>query len=86
MEHKVADSIAFIGLASAFSERDYVCSVEANFKYGVTNERKRFESKKVLNSYWTDIDTTTKKEIIESCVEIIVYDAASFANSFIKKK
>ena len=86
MEVRVADSIAFVAFASVLSERDYVCSVEANFKYGVTNERKKFESKKVFNRGWSDIDTAAKKEIIESCVESIVQDSASFANSFVKKK
>jgi hypothetical protein len=85
MEVRVADSIAFIAFATVLSERDYVCSVEMNFKYGVTNERKKFESKKVFNRGWNDIDTEAKKEIIESCVESIVHDSASYANSFVKK-
>ena len=86
MEIRVADSIAFVAFASVLSERDYVCSVEANFKYGVKNERKKFERKKVFNRSWSDIDTEAKKEIIESCVESIVHDSASFANSFVKGK
>ena len=86
MESRVADSIAFVAFASVLSERDYVCSVEANFKHGVINERKKFESKKVFNRGWGDINTEAKKEIIESCVASIIQDSASFANSFIKKK
>jgi hypothetical protein len=85
-ETKAADSITFIGFFTILSDRDHVCSVDVIFKYGLINERKKFESKKMLNRSWGDIDIEVKKEIVESCVEKIVYDVASFANSFVKKK
>jgi hypothetical protein len=85
-ETNAADTIVFIGFFTTFLDRDHVCSVDVIFKYGLKNERKNFESKKMINRNWFDIDIEVRKAFVESCVETIVSDAASFANSFIKKK
>jgi hypothetical protein len=43
MESHIADSIVFVGIASAFSERKYMCSVDVSFRYGDKTVRKAFE-------------------------------------------
>ena len=80
------DTIPYIGIFTILLDRDHICSVDVTFKYGLKNERKNFESKKMINRNWFDIDIEVRKAFVESCVETIVSDAASFANSFVKKK
>lgn len=86
MEMRISDSIAFVGIASVLSNRDYLCSVVINFKKGTENQRKNLETKKTYSRTWSDLDTVAKKELVESCVSSLVKDTADFANSFVGTK
>jgi hypothetical protein len=85
MEMRQADSIPFIGFASIFSDRQFACRLEINFKLGTHNERKVFQSEATHNRSWFDMESSKKKEIVESCVDALVSQVAEFANSFLVK-
>jgi hypothetical protein len=86
MEMRISDSIAFVGIASALSNRDYLCTVVINLRLGSVNKRKNFESKMTYSRSWSDLDTVAKKELVETCVSSIVSDTANFANLFVITK
>jgi hypothetical protein len=82
MESHVSDSIVFIGIASAFSNRQYKCYVEVNFKYDGRSVRKTFESTDERNRSWGDLGTSEKRIMINECLDSISADIYTFALKF----
>lgn len=61
MESHIADTVLFVGMFSAFSERKYMCYVDANFKYEGRSVREGFESIATRTRSWGDLEENDKK-------------------------
>lgn len=84
MESHVADSVAFVGIASAFSARQYMCVADINIRYKDRVVRKKFDATLTKSRSWGDIPTSEKSEMISVCLSKIVEDVALFATNVIK--
>lgn len=83
MESHSADSIAFVGIASAFSERKYMCSVDVSFRYGDKTVRKAFEAVDSKSRAWGDLPTNEKAAMVHSLLDQVVGDIARFSSELI---
>lgn len=84
MESHVADSVAFIGIASAFSDRKYMCVVDVNIQYKDKTIRKKFDATYTKSRAWSDIPTNEKSEMVSGCLNQIVENIASFSSRVIQ--
>lgn len=84
MESHVADSVVFIGIASAFSNRKYMCVVDVNFRYKDKTIRKKFDASYAKSRGWGDIPTNEKGEMVSGCLNQIVENIANFSLSVIQ--
>jgi hypothetical protein len=84
MESHVADSVEFIGIASAFSDRKYMCVVDLNFRYKDKTIRKKFDATYTKSRAWSDIPTNEKSEMVSSCLNQLVENIANFSLSVIQ--
>jgi len=84
MEIHMVDYCIFINIASAFSERKYMCRVDANFRYADKSVRKTFEVVDVKPRYWADLPTSDKASMVGKCVDQIVGEAHKFAVELVK--
>ena len=85
MESHVADSIAFVGIASSFSARKYMCRVDVNFRYADKSVRKAFEAIDSKTRAWSDLQTNEKAAMVEKCLDHIVRDIADFSVEVIER-
>ena len=83
MESHIADSIAFVGVASAFSERRYMCSIDLSFRYGDKAVRKAFEAVDSKSRFWGDLPTNEKAAMVRSLLDQVVGDIARFSSELI---
>lgn len=80
------DYIPLISIASALSNRDQLCSVGVNLKIGTVSVKRVFENKVSSSQHFTDLDTESKKQFLENCVNSLVDDVAKFANEMVSTK
>jgi len=85
MESHIADSIAFIGIASAFSKRKYMCRVDVNLRYGDKTVRKVFEAVDSKSRAWDDLPTDEKAAMVSNLIGQVVGDIAHFSSEFIRR-
>lgn len=79
MEVRIADSVAFVGILSALAERQYMCKVDVNYRFGDSSTRKSFEVIDKRGRGWGDLATEDKEILINRCtLDLIkkIYDQA----------
>jgi hypothetical protein len=86
MESHIADSVMFVGIASAFSERKYMCRVDVNFRYGDRVVRKVFEAVDSKSRGWGDLPTNEKGAMVHKLLDQVIRDIASFSSELITRE
>lgn len=75
---RIADTIPIVGIFSVLTERGFLCSVDANFRYDDLSIRKTFTSKQVLPLPWSDAKPSEKKNLVEECFGEITTEMDAF--------
>lgn len=79
MESNFSDSVVFVNIATAFSERKYMCKVDANFKYAGSSTRKTFEEFSVKSRSWGDLPTDERGALVKNCLDKIISDIGEYS-------
>lgn len=82
MDTKSTDSIAFIGIAASFRDRNYKCTVTLNIKAKSKSERMTFENVEMSNRVFYDIDN--REKFVSVCQDKLTEKVANYLRSVVE--
>jgi hypothetical protein len=78
-EHFTLSSIPFLGLATVYANRKYMCRVDMNFRYGDKSIRQKFEAVNSKPNAWSDMPATEKTILLRNCIDEIIKEISQFS-------
>lgn len=79
MDSRASDSIAFVGIAAAFREREYKCNAVLNIKANGKSERREFDNVQVSNRAYGDLED--KRNFISTCQDKLAEKVADYLSA-----